>query len=425
MGTGRAGWASDCDNGEWVHREGEGYSFAGDLMSPTFFAMKIDKAWSYATGAGQKVGLTDTGIHPQQPELTSNFASGHSTGRYIQHFATENDPISCAHGTHTGGTIAAPMNGIGMVGVAWKANMVSVHAANNVYPIDEYDAADAIRIAAQEGASVIAMPWGSLDMFNKVKHEIIRWYENANVVFVGAAGSSPEGFCDATRQNNIIFPAEMAEVIAASAARLSDGVRPCLAHYGPELDVIVFHGNPTPAYSSSLTRLEGNALSSNAAAVVAGIAALVRERYPQMTNAQVRDHLVATAEEGTGVGCGIRKAWHRVVNALYAVGGICVSEVLGPSYVEVSDAAPASTKTYTVSVKGGTGPFSYVWSNGSTASSTTYRWAINSNKTDYYRTVWVEVTDHGASHTPERREMVVHIHYVPPPPTYCSKGGDC
>lgn len=72
------------------------------------------------TGAGVRVGVFDSLIDPTHPDLVANLATGEAIAGL-----NYNDTAS-AHGTCVAGLIGAAQNGVGMVGVAPGATLVSV-----------------------------------------------------------------------------------------------------------------------------------------------------------------------------------------------------------------------------------------------------------------------------------------------------------
>lgn len=350
--------------------------------------MRIDRAWAYSAGEGVGIGLTDTGADEAQYDLGSGFTSGQSMNRVIWRTNTDGtsgqSSSACSHGTRMAGVLAAPMNGYGVAGVAWKSSLGSVRQAGWMVDVNAYDARAAIRAAADHGSTVILMAWQSFDSYNAIRDEIVRLYYPPNdVLFVGAAGTSP---CWMS-QNWVVFPANMSEVFAVSAAEW-DGSRPCMSHYGPEVDVIAYHDQPTTGSAPWGQTPVQVKESSNASAVVAGVAALVRARYPYMNAPAVMDRIKSTGH----IACGMPDSWHRLVNAEAAVGGLCLVGGLidGPGYIIFTDSQPdVIYADYSVTVTGGVGAIEYAWSEGPETGATHTHRFVNPG---YAYTAYVYVT---------------------------------
>lgn len=385
-------YASGCD---WPSNDTSGeYDANGDWLPLSYSRSHVDRAWEYsnAAGAGVWIGETDTGVSVGLPgDFGINFNSGLSVNRsFLSTVTGGGSGISCSHGTRMAGIMAAPRNGSGAQGVAWKANLYSAKQDNTVAPVNATDAFQAIRDVANGGARVISLAWGTLYWSDAVSDEIDRLFSlpsGQDVVFVGAAGTSFAG----SNQNNVIFPAEKSEVLAVSAADFN-GVRDAQSHYGPELDVVAYQSTGTTG-NASMSKLEH---SSAATALVAGLAAIVRGRFPNESNVQVMNRIKSTA----GVTCGTSTQFGPIVNAEAAIGGLCVynGAPSGQSVVAFTswgDPDPVYAN-YSVNVTGGVGPYLIQWSNGATGTSATYTWA----RGNYQYDVTATITDLGSGVSP-------------------------
>jgi subtilisin family serine protease len=309
-GVGGCGWGS-----AWTGDRQ--YTSTGDVYSQKFTGMNIPAAWSYSSGAGIKVGLIDSGISSGQGQFTTTFTSGSSTGRTLTLQKISSQPSvydDCGHGTRMAGIIAAPWDGRNVAGIAYRASLVSVRHASGVAAVNSSDAAASVRLANQQGAQVIVMAWESLNWLWQVSDEIEYWHYGRQVLFFGAAGTS--GCGDGILDSNVIFPADMPEVVAVTGITYPGGGVPCGIHRGSDVELTSYLDVPsTGRYTADIVGMGG---SSNATAVAGGIAALVWSRNPTMTRDQVRARLQQTAsfypsrhsEQGYGL-----------MNALKAVRG--------------------------------------------------------------------------------------------------------
>ena len=82
-----------------------------------------DLAWSISIGASVKVGIVDSGIDPDHPDLT--VVGGINTINPRKSYKDDN-----GHGTHVSGTVAALDNEIGVIGVGHAAELYAVKAFN-------------------------------------------------------------------------------------------------------------------------------------------------------------------------------------------------------------------------------------------------------------------------------------------------------
>jgi serine protease len=291
--TGGCGWP-----GAW---SGESLLTApsGDRYSARFAAMRIPDAWNVTVGGrrisgeGITIGLTDTGISASQAELRAGFSAGTVGGRTVRHFYLSSFGSSddaCGHGTRMAGVIAAPDDGQGVMGVAWGANLVNVRHANGVANVSTSAARASVRAAAQANSRIVTMAWQSMNWWWSVSDEIRWWHRNRDVLFVAAAGTS--GCGDLIPDNNVIFPAEMSEVVAVTGVSYPNGGVPCGVHYGKQVELTAYLDVPTTGrFTGEVTAIGG---SSNATAIVSGIAALAWQANPALTRDQLRQRLQAS-----------------------------------------------------------------------------------------------------------------------------------
>lgn len=95
-----------------------------------------------ARGAGVLVGIIDTGIDGTHPDIAPNFSNALSRNFTVDipsidgpcEYADCVDPANVdhdGHGTHVAGTVAAPVNGLGITGVAPESTLVNIRAGQD------------------------------------------------------------------------------------------------------------------------------------------------------------------------------------------------------------------------------------------------------------------------------------------------------
>ncbi|HEY7769462.1 S8/S53 family peptidase [Longimicrobium sp.] len=293
------------------------YTATSDIYSQKFTGMNIPSAWTLSAGAGMTIGLIDTGLSSGQRQFTSTFATGSSTGRTIRFMKVASQPSvydDCGHGTRMAGIIAAPWDGRSVGGIAYKANLISVRQASGVAAVSSADAAESVRIAASNGSRVIVMAWESLNWWWQVSDEIEYWHYNRPILFLGAAGTS--GCGDGILDSNVVFPADMPEVMAVTGITYPGGGVPCGIHRGEDVEITAYLDVPsTGQYTADVVTMGG---SSNATAVVGSIAALVWSRTPTLTRDQVRARI---QQSGAFYPSRHSEQGYGLINALKAVRG--------------------------------------------------------------------------------------------------------
>lgn len=261
-------------------------------------------------GAGVNIGIIDSGINYNHPDLNDNYRGGYDFYYY------DDDPMDVyGHGTHVAGTACAEdnENGVkntdgaplyGVVGVAPECNLYSLRVLNENGVGYWSDIIAAVEWST--GVLIYLEAWGTtpatttqgipMDVINlslgkdrdpgSIVKQAFNNAETKGVVIVAAAGNSgiPSG-----KGKNVIYPAKFASVIAVGATDSADK-RASFSSTGPEVElaapgVSVYstwndntsYSNPQPVCS---VPSDGNCYkygsgTSMASPHVAGVAALV------------------------------------------------------------------------------------------------------------------------------------------------------
>lgn len=281
------------------------------------------------TGLGQKVAVIDTGVF-EHPYLAGRLTGG---GDYVQ---ADGDGLQdCdGHGTEVAGIIAAKPTDpkVGFRGIAPDAEIVSIRqssanfqfkdpASNQTFNAGNLGTlAKAIMRAANSGASVINMSVdscrpvsaGPIAEPEKQVQAALRYaVEQKNVVVVASAGNLPEGDCkeqnsaDPENPTWLVIPPWFSEYVLSVAAVQRDGQVAEFSINGPWVSVaapgteIISLDPASPNLANQSVDEKGNAQpiqgTSFAAPYVAGLAALVRQKYPDLSAEQVMTRIKTTA----------------------------------------------------------------------------------------------------------------------------------
>lgn len=282
-GVGGCGWGSG-----WTGDRQ--YTSTGDVYSQKLTAMNIPAAWTLSSGAGVTIGLTDTGLSSANGQFFGSFTSGSSFGRTLRLFRVTSQPSAydeCGHGTRMAGIMSAPWDGGSVGGIAYRSNLISVRQASGVAAVSSSDARASVRGAAENGSQIVVMAWESLNWWWQVSDEIKYWHYNRPILFMGAAGTS--GCGDGILDSNVVFPADMNEVVAVTGINYPNGGIPCGIHYGSQVELTAYLDVPsTGRYTGDVVGMGG---SSNATAIAGSVAALVWSRNPGLTRDQLRARL--------------------------------------------------------------------------------------------------------------------------------------
>jgi lantibiotic leader peptide-processing serine protease len=340
-------------------------------------AIHATSAESYAVdqGRGARIGDIDTGIDLTNTDIMPNVDVAASCVFLYADTPTANPAEQvtrgdcsnkaalqdlAGHGTHTAGTIAAPINGIGVSGVAPQASVVVLKAGTEQGYFFTQSVVDALRYAGDQHLDAVNMsffadPWLFNCRNDKEQKAIIqaisaaaRYAEQRGVVLIAAAGNEgidlnhpvadgispdfPPGAAVTRPVNNncVVLPTELPGVVVVTATG-AQNLLSWYSTYGNVTDVAAPGGSrfQTPTfdpnrgrvlstYSSTASDLaveaglgrlvqdaSGNYYAwlngtSMAAPHVAGVVALIRAAHPGMSHGAVVALLRSTA---TGQAC--------------------------------------------------------------------------------------------------------------------------
>ena len=308
-----------------------------------------------ATGRGQRVAVIDTGVAPH-PRLAGRLVG-------LDDLLAGGDGLDdCdGHGTAVAGLIgAAPDPRDGSAGVAPGARILALRQFSpTVAGPDGRPAGDlrslaaALREAVGAGATVVnisgavCLPVEQAAVEGAPLRSALRAAAVADVVVVAAAGNVDSGGCAADRPDLVSLPGWEDGVLTVGAVGPDD--RPArFTVRGPWVDVAA---PGTGVRSLSVDGGTGPPLdgTSFAAPLVAGLAALIRERRPGLTAREVVDRITGTArrpaagrDEAVGSGVVDPVAALTVEPAVLAVPGDGATAVLAVPASAGTDGAMAA-----------------------------------------------------------------------------------
>jgi hypothetical protein len=277
----------------------------------------VTQAWATSKGAGVTVAVLSDGVDASQSDLTGIVKSGpdfaspsQSSGQYFGQVGTGLASIVAGHGHGTG-------DSSGVIGVAPLAKILSVQVTlpsddpllTSVAATLPGAIAQGIRYAVAHGATVIDLPLdpgqpgttgsggvtaaagGSAAERAAVKYALAK-----GVVLVAPAGDDGAG-SDAAN-----YPAAYPGVIAVGAFGKTFAKAPWTSR---QSYVTVTAAGVSMVASANTGGYQTISSTSAASAVVAGIAALIRSKYPKLSVAEVRQALTtSTVFRGSTAGSG-------------------------------------------------------------------------------------------------------------------------
>lgn len=253
----------------------------------SLWRVNAQDAWDITTAQDSPivVAIVDDAVLVTHPDLIPNLVPGYDVSE------NNDDPMpnqaAMTHGTHVAGIAgAATNNGIGIASIGFNVKIMPIKASNSAQFVS--DAYSGVIWAADNGADVINMSWGGSG-FSNTGQNIINYAYAAGCVNVAAAGN------DNTAQ--VFYPAGYDNVISVASTTTNDS-KSGFSNYGSWIDVSApgsairstyFNNNLQPTYAN----LQGTSMASP---MVAGLAGLVWSVNPEMTQTQVVDCVVNTAD---------------------------------------------------------------------------------------------------------------------------------
>jgi membrane-anchored mycosin MYCP len=307
--------------------------------------LQIGELSQFATGEDQTVAVIDTGVNGHD-FLGGRLSGG---GDYVQRGGNGLDDCD-GHGTAVAGVIAADPKGegVGFQGIAPRARILSIRQSSDYFEFqsqNENEAdltkagslttlARAVVNAARRNVDVINMSvdtcrlageGGPITAEERELQRALRFaFEDKNVVLVASAGNTPSGKCeyqnsaDPEHPTYIVSPPWFSEYVLSVAAIQRDGAVAPFSMHGPWVSVaapgtdIISLDPANPAGLTDQTPSVENGEpvpiqgTSFAAPYVAGLAALIRERFEKsgtpLSAWQITERIKRTASHPAGPG---------------------------------------------------------------------------------------------------------------------------
>jgi membrane-anchored mycosin MYCP len=256
-----------------------------------------------ATGAGIRVAVIDSGVDATHPQLNGSGVVDRGKD-YLR--GADNAREDCnGHGTEVAGIIAArPVAGTPFQGLAPEVTIVPVRVT------EQQESGDGVKVGDTASLDKLAdaITWaanpngGDAQVINLSLTTITDWPAvrsavagavAGGVVIVAATGNDGQE----KDKNPTPYPAAYPDVIGVGAIT-SNGLHADYSGYGDFVDLVAPGQNITAA-----ARRGGHTVvngTSAATPFVAATAALILQRFPRSTPAEVTRRLVATADPAPG-----------------------------------------------------------------------------------------------------------------------------
>ncbi|PIE84889.1 hypothetical protein CSA08_04855, partial [Candidatus Gracilibacteria bacterium] len=255
-----------------------------------------------STGKKIRVGVIDTGIDYNHPDLKGRVLEGYD---FVNN---DNDAMDDqGHGTHVSGTIGASLNGSGIIGVNPFVEFVPLKICNSNGFCPSYAVIKALEYSKDKGIDILNMSLGGKS--NPDNHPICNGIEsvaNTGIIVVAASGNSninTSNFVPGGCPNTI--------TVAAVDENLN---RASFSNYGNKVDV---SAPGVSIYSTSLNNgyksLNG---TSMAAPHIVGLISVMKSFKPELTSTQIKELFKNNSLQTTTTGGKVISGFANVSNIL-------------------------------------------------------------------------------------------------------------
>lgn len=260
-------------------------------------AVAATAAWSTHHGSSAvTIAIIDSGVDVTHPDLNRKIIGSYNA---VDRSTDVTDLIG--HGTFVAGVAGAETdNGVGVAGAGYDSSLLAVKVADASGNIYDDAAAAGIMWAADHGAQIMNISFGSA-FSSELEKKAIDYAAAKGVLIVAAAGN------DGSHGNPTFYPAAYSNVLAVGA---TDGNhRAAFSEFGSWVDIAapgvsIYSTSPRAGSSFFGPSYAVGDGTSFASPLVAGEAALVLASKPSMSLSDLRSALVNSAHGFGGLGLG-------------------------------------------------------------------------------------------------------------------------
>ncbi len=237
--------------------------------------VKAPQAWSSTTGHKIKIGVVDTGVDFNHPDLRGSLARGINL---LNRSLLPHDDNG--HGTHIAGTIAAANQLQGMIGVAPRSSIHPIKAFDHNGSAYVSDIILAIEWCVRNRMHIINMSFG-MKTRSKALLSAVTNAANAGVVIVASSGNDG-------KRRSIDYPARYPQTISVGATNRLRRIAP-FSNRGVFIDIYAPGDKITSAWlKGKYHEMSGTSMATSH---VSGAVALLLAKHPDLTPSDVKNIL--------------------------------------------------------------------------------------------------------------------------------------
>lgn len=276
------------------------------------YQIKAFEAWELETGNPEVViGISDSGvmqdhadfqggIAPNVGEIPDDGIDNDNNGAIDDYLGCDltkvikNLPAGSTfnqyetHGQEVAGiAVARVNNNEGIAGVSYNCSFFPIKIAERSSILYGYES---IKYAADMGLKVLNLSWGRVKPYSQFDQDIINYAVAKDVALFAAAGNLDESITEVT------YPAGYRGVIGVGQVNNTDAYVSGGTVLGTSCDIMA-PGNRLWSTTNSGTYAQLSNGTSYASPVVAGVAGLVRSKFPELDAMQTMQHVRLSTDD--------------------------------------------------------------------------------------------------------------------------------
>ena len=286
----------------------------GGINSSENGDLDMQSAWDITTGdTSTVVAILDTGNRLDHPDMEGRVwvnngeidengidddGNGYIDDRYGWSFSDNSGDVidNNGHGTHVAGIVGAnPNNGQNIVGMDWNCKIMAVKVLGDDGTGNTSMWHDGMIYAVDNGADVINMSLGGEISHQGTKdyvQEAVTYAYEQGAMVVVSSGNDGSGSSD-------YYPAACDDLLAVGSTG-GTGSRSSFSNYGGHLDVVAPGEIIWSLKYDDYSKVLGMSGTSQAAPHVAGLASLMKSKYPTATVDEIYNAIKNTATDLVG-----------------------------------------------------------------------------------------------------------------------------
>lgn len=232
-------------------------------------SIEWDKERTKLSGKGVTIAILDTGVDFQHNDLKSCDYEQLSV-------VPDSEENELDHGTAIAGIIAAyPHNSKGVLGIAPNSKIISIDVTNSE-TVDVSYLIKGIQLAISKNVDIINISIGVKED-DRESHSIIKEAYDKGIIIVASAGNY--------MKNEVLYPAAYDEVIAVGSLNKNGDI---ISPKGTIENVLFLPGTniSTCLSDNNYAGVKGTSFST---AILTGMLAIKKEKYPNLNNKNIND----------------------------------------------------------------------------------------------------------------------------------------